>query len=467
MTGTAWRRRRSPAGGGGCLLGAGALILLLAGCVSVDELPFGAPDDPEAGSAAAAQPAASRAARMAPSLAGTGFGREVAEAVRSHPSLGAGAARIVAAEAVVASERSRLRPRVVFGADAGVQVVGAGGTQATPLLQVQQLIYEGGAARARSAAARARLEGRRSDRIATAAQLALVAVEASFVLAHERRLLALAERNLDIHRTFLAQIEERVEAGAGTEADLLTARSRLADATTRSVSARGRLERAEASYREVFGSLPARPEPTRPAPALPAGDESALIAGSPRMQSIEAELAAARATVAAAEAARLPSVTLALTGRRGPGGDADVTADLGLRYDVATGGERDAAIRSAEARVAELEAERQDLGREIARSLEFVRSDARTGRARLAAAAAALEANEAAVEAAREQFAVGRRSITQLLDAQRDFLVAAESLAQAELDLALSGFAALALTGDILDVFGIELEQVGALQERG
>jgi len=39
------------------------------------------------------------------------------------------------------------------------------------------------------------------------------------------------------------------------------------------------------------------------------------------------------------------------------------------------------------------------------------------------------------------------------LDAQRDFVAASETLAQAELDLALSGYSALALTGDIIDRF--------------
>lgn len=405
------------------------------------------------------------AGRMAPSLAGSGFGQQVAGAVRDHPALRAGGARIVAAEAAVESERSMLRPRVVFGADAGLQVIGAGATRATPVLQVQQLLYDGGAGRARRLAAEAGVVRSQSDRVGVAAQLALRAVEASFVLAHERRLTALADQNLAIHREFLAQIEDRLDAGAGTEADLLTARSRLADASARSIGARGRLERAEASYREVFGAGALRPEATRPAPALPAQPDPVLIATSPRMRSLDAELDAARAVQAAAEAGRLPSLTLGLTGRRRAGGSASVTADVGLRYDVATGGERTARIRSTEARVAELEAQRVDLEREIARTLDFVRSDQRTGRERLQAAREALAANDASVASAREQFAVGRRSLTQLLDAQRDFVGAAEALAQAELDLALSGYAALALTGDILDVFGIDLPPT-SMQER-
>lgn len=445
------------------LLPAGAL-LALAGCAAG---PGGL--DPELPRAAPAEEASpeSPGPRMAASLAGEEFGQAVRFAVQAHPSLAAGGARIAALEAELEGERSVRRPQVSLGADTGVQLVGPGRGRTTPLLQVRQLVFDGGAARARTEAARARVLRGASDRIGIAAELARSAVEAQFVLRHERRLVALAERNLEIHQEFLAQVEDRLDAGAGTEVDLLTARSRLADATARAVGARSRLERAEAAWRELYGTAPPAAVAPRAAPGLPAGSADALVRASPRLRSLEAEIAAARAARAAAEAARLPSVSLGVTGSRRPGGGTSVAGELGLRYDLATGGQREAAVRVAAARIDELEAERRDLSRQILRALEDVRSDQRTGQERLASAQAAREANEAAVESAREQFGVGRRNITQLLDAQRDFVGAAEAEAVAELDLALSGYAALALTGDILDVFGIELSDESGAGDQG
>lgn len=305
------------------------------------------------------------------------------------------------------------------------------------------------------------MTGQFAARLDTGAGLALRAVEAHLRLTSERQRLALAERNLTIHREFQAQVEDRVGAGAGTEADLLTARSRLADATARRVTARSRLDRAEAAYREVFGTLPADLPRAPAAPALPSMPDAALVATSPRLRAADASVEAARAALEAARAGRRPSLVAAVTGRpRAGGGGADVSADLQFRYDLATGGQREAAVAQAEARLAEAEASRDELRLQILRTLETVRSDQRTGAARLAASREALAANEAAREAAREQFAVGRRTISQLLDAQRDFFAAAEALAEAELDLALSGYAALGLTGDILDVFGVALADV-------
>jgi outer membrane protein, adhesin transport system len=107
-----------------------------------------------------------------------------------------------------------------------------------------------------------------------------------------------------------------------------------------------------------------------------------------------------------------------------------------------------------------LRAERQNLMRQIARSLALLRSDARAGQDRLAAAEEAVAASAASVAAVQTQFGVGRATIVQVLDTQRDLVQAEEALAVALRDTGLSGYAALALTGDILDVFGITLPTV-------
>ena len=396
-----------------------------------------------------------RTRRMPPSLAATPFGTVVARAVQDYPSLAAGTARMRAAEAAIAAERGAFLPQVSIGAETGVRLIGGtSSTRATPVVSVEQLLYDGGAASARTRAAQARLAQSASDRLGAAASLTYDAVQAYHEVLHRRRLLELAGRNLTLHRDFVSQTEARVQAGAASETDLLTAQSRLADATARHVTAQSRLDRAEAGFRELFGIAPASIAAPAAAPALPAN--AATVEQSPRLRSVDAAIAGAQAELQAARAGANPSVVLNLTGGSA-NGRADVNANLGLRYDLATGGRRQAAIRSAEARVQELESSRAELVRQIERALDVVRSDQRAGAERLRAARLARRANEANVEAVREQFTIGRRSITELLDAQRDFLTASEALLEAELELALSGYAALSLTGDIVDVFGISL----------
>jgi outer membrane protein TolC len=454
------RARRAGPQPVGCGFGPALLLGVAVGLAGCGWMP-GAPadaSDPDPMSLAAEGTIAAPP-RLPPSLAGTGFGQDVAQAVLTHPALSAGSARVRAAAADLDAQQSVFRPQVSIGADSAIRISGEERTRSTPLLQVEQLLFDGGAARSRTEAARARIEGSESDRVGTASGLALNAVEAAFVLEHERALLALADRDLAIHLEFLAQVQDRVGGGVGTEADLLSAESRTADARARRAAAVGRLERAQAAYVEAFGTAPPARLQTPEAPALPPGNDRELIRTSPRLESIDAQLQAARADLAATEASRLPRLSVALNGTRRDGGGSDVTADLRLRYDLSTGGQRQAEIRGATARVQEVEGERLSLERQIALSLEQVRADQRSGVQRRAAARAALEANRAAVDAAEEQFRVGRRSIGQLLDAQRDFVAASETLARVELDLALAGYAALALTGDILNVFGVDLPQ--------
>ena len=442
------RRRGRPVGLMACL----AVVAVLAACAKPDSAGQAQPD------VAAAAPAAGVApAPRAASLAQTPFGQAVAQAVSSYPALTAGAARIRAAEAALEGERGQFLPQVSIGAETGARRTGnLNTTRSTPVLQIQQLVYDGGASARREEAARARIAQSTNDRLAQAAALTLQAIEAWYEVLHQRELLALANRNKRLHQDFLSQINERVRAGAGAETDLLTAQSRLADATAQQVATQSRLDRAEAEFRQLFGHAPgALPTPQK-APAIP-GSGDAIVTQSPRLRSLEASIMAAQAELQAARASERPSLVLGVTGQSTAAGRADVGANLSLQYDLATGGRRKAAIRAAEARVLELEAERDDLSRQIGRALDFVRSDQRAGAERVRAARLARNANEANVGAVREQFGIGRRTITELLDAQRDFIASGEALLDAELDLALSGYAALSLTGDILDVFGIYL----------
>lgn len=397
-------------------------------------------------------------ARVSSEVAQTGFGAQIAAAVENYPGLAASNARIRAAQAERESEAGAFLPQVSLGVEAGTRRAGGGRvSQATPLVEVSQLVYDGGQSTSRERAARARVFQSRGERLESVSQTALDAVTTYHELLSRRRLLALAEDNLDVHRTFMRQIEERAEAGAGSRTDMLTARARLADAESRRVAAQSQLDRSRARFREFFGRAPtALPEP-QPAPALPGETAEGIIAQSPRMRGIEASLKAAQADLAAAEAAHFPSVSVGATGERLRGGGSDVSLNLSLDYDLATRGQRDAAIKAAQARVETLRADRDALTREIRRALEFVRSDQEAGAARLRAAREAAAANKATVDAAREQFSIGRRSLVDLLDAQRDYLNAAEAEIRARRERAVTDYAALALTGDILDVFDITL----------
>lgn len=395
-------------------------------------------------------------ARMLPELAPTRFGQEIGQAVLAHPLLSAEAARVLRAEADLRDAQAAARPQISVGLDLGASLVGSSaGGRYLPVVQVSQLLFDGGRTRARIEAARIGVVSQELARETSVAQLSLTAVEVWLELEYQGKLFEIATETLAEHEKVLALLDDRVQAGAGTQGEVQVARSRLADATARRATAQGNYERAEASFTAFFDKLPTTLPASRPAPRLPKLSDAELVATSPRIRGIDAEIGGALALLEVANSSMLPTVTGTVRGGYNPETkQLNIDATSSPSSDIFTGGKRTADRDRARAYVDDLRSERNQLEREITRSLDFLRSDMRTGRERLTAGKAAVEANEGSVAALREQYSIGRVSILQLLDAQRDLFLAREALVLAERDLVLSGYAALALTGDILDVFG-------------
>lgn len=395
--------------------------------------------------------------RVKSSIIQTDFGRRVAQAVRTAPALTSADATLREARAAELAASGAFLPTVSFGAEATAErVSGASSKGVSPYVRVSQLVYDGGASRSETAAAAARVYQAQGSRLEKASATALSAVEAWQAVITRRKLLDLAQENLAVHRDFVTQIAEVASAGAGVQSELLTAKARLADAETGAVDARASLDRAEATFTEIFGTAPGGLAAPPRAPALP-GSRDTVIAESPRMRAITARKAAAEAELSASEARKLPSVSLGATGLRAAGGGADTKLDLSVNYALDTGRKRAAASEAAKARLDAIAAEADGLSREIARALDFVRSDQKAGAERVRAARAAARANAETVAAARDEFSVGRRSLLEVLDAQRDYVAAQSTQIRAEEEYFLTDYAALSLTGDILDVFGIKL----------
>ena len=395
-----------------------------------------------------------RAARVAADIATTGFGQQVGRAVLGHPQLASASAGLSAASARADVEARGFYPQLAVSATLGTLINGAvGGGSITPLLRVSQLVYDGGVSASRQVAAQARVFETQGAQQEIAAALALSAVAGWLELHAARARAQIADENTRAHETALLQVQARADAGASGSSETLTAQARLASARARAAEAAARVDRAEAGFSAVFGQRAGANLSQPPvAPALPNQAEDELIAQSPRMRGLNARIAAAQADLAVVQAQRFPRIAIDGTAQRG-----NSRATLDVAQEPASFGSREARIRASEAQLASVVAERAGVERDIARALSDLRSDQRAGAARVGAAREAVRAHRATVAAAREEYSIGRRTLLGLLDAERDLLEASEALIAAELEVALSGYAALALTGDILDAFAITL----------
>ncbi len=389
-------------------------------------------------------------------LSKTKFGKRVKAAVQSNPNLAQSDTQMQIAHANQDAARGAFLPQVSLGLNARSERLQSDLGDVSPYFRVSQLIYDGGVAAGDLAAARADFLESRGAQLQTASATALAAIETYVMVLDRRKLVEIAQSNVLFHESMERQISDRTLSGAGSKADALTARSRTADARTRFADAKARADRAEARFVEVFGAPAEALSPVVPAPDLQRTDDQ-IVMDSPQIRRADAAIVAARAEQAAAQARRRPEVRAAAFAVRDDPDSADFGVDVIVNYEIDSTGQRQAAIAGAEARVAQAMANREILVREIRRELGFIRSDQKAGADRLRQARIAVKANSDSIAAAQEQFGIGRRSLLDILDAQRDYVNAQERLILAEQNFFLTNYAALSLTGDILDLLGISL----------
>lgn len=198
-----------------------------------------------------------RESRVSADVARSAFGRQVMQAVESHPQMVASSAGVRAAQARADAEGRGFYPRISLGATLGTIVNGAvSGNSISPVLRVMQLVYDGGESASRQVAAQARVFEERGGRQEVAAALALDSVATWYDLRAARERARIAADNVRAHQRVLNQVQDRADAGAGAHSDVLTARARLATARARAAEADAQVERAEAGFGASFGQRP-------------------------------------------------------------------------------------------------------------------------------------------------------------------------------------------------------------------
>ncbi len=426
-----------------------AFIALTSGCVQPPDL------QPVVVSFASGS-AGAGAVKPSAKLVNSGFGQRIRSAVNNSPAMAQSASRMGIAAANRDAAQGEFLPRVSLGLNARSLQSYSDNHDFSPYLRVSQLVYDGGAAAGNLTAARARVLESHGDQLQTASATALSAIESYVLVLDRRKIHEIARQNVKIHEEIENQIADRVNSGVGSQADILTAQSRVADARTRYADTRSRVDHAEARFQEVFGTPAGALPAIVPAPQLNRSDEQ-IVLDSPQVRRADAALVAARAEWVAAQARRKPDVRLAAFANNDEFSDTDFGVDLSVNYELDSTGQRRAAIAAANEQVKQVEADREALIREIGRELGFIRSDQKAGAVRLREARLAVRANADSVTAARAQFTIGRRSLIEILDAQRDFVNAQERLILAEQNFFLTNYAVLSLTGDILDLLNITL----------
>jgi len=342
------------------------------------------------------------------------------------------------------------------------------GSRVDAVVTLSQLLLDFGASSKRVRAADLSAEAAFWQSQSSVEEEVLYAVNAYLDVARLTAQRQLAEHNLEQHQRIFEDVSLRREAGAGSRADVLRAQSRLSDAESRLVTLEGELARAINVYQEAFFTTP-------DVLALPQGAALLSDANADRLldralaqnAALRSQTLTSEASDAEAQAtrnARLPSLSVAVEGRQFDvndfnESDNDVALLFNVDYTPYSGGATSSRVAQAVERQQQSQYEQQALRRELEREVRSAYTDTRTRRAELEAQTATLAAEEEALLAYRDQFAVGRSSINDLLDAQRDLFQTALELINRRVRWEQAAFQQLAVTGELLDVMEIHLER--------
>ena len=400
------------------------------------------------------------------------FRRIVAETIARDPSSGEAEATRDEADAAVAEAKSERIPtidltvtsyRVLsrnFGRNPENIIEQSRPNRRTDqLITVDQLLLDGGAARARIQAAVARRKGADYDIENQADRTALTTIAAWYDVYTYHSLVDLAIAFAASQRELRDMVGERIKRGVSAPADITRVDSYIASADTRLARFRRQAQQADARFEALTGHLP------------PAGLARAPFAGAPISRDLAAlranDIASVRSARAAADASRrdakaahsdlYPTLSAGLdAGRYGiyeTPRDYDVRARLTIRQRLFGGLPERAKQADARARASGARADR--VATDATRDAEIAWSDVQALEEQRTATQATYVASRRARDAIAEKFRVSTGSLFDVIGAEDSYFETAASYLQSVTELDAARYVLLSRTGTLLPTLGL------------
>lgn len=334
------------------------------------------------------------------------------------------------------------------------------GHRTDQLLNVDQLLLDGGSTNARIGAARDRLRAAETDIVGAQDRIALQTLASWYDVFTYRSLVALSTAFAASQRELRVMVQERIRRGVSAEADIARVDSYIASADARLA----RFRRIEVQATARFQSLTGTPPPLGLARAPFVGQAAvskdlavAQAVDVPAVRSARSLAEASRNDARAARADRLPTLSAGLdTGRYGiyeTPRDYDVRARITLRQRLWGGVEERAQEAQARARATQARADRVSI--EAARDAEIAWSDVQALEEQRTALEATYIASRRSRDSIAERFLVASGTLFDVIGAEDSYFETAVGYLQAVTELDASRYVLLSKTGQLLPTLGI------------
>lgn len=371
----------------------------------------------------------------------------VERAIAMHPSGAAARAEVAAAESQVRGARLSRLPGVSMESFADQNANG----RFVTALAVEQPIWSGGRIRAGLRQSESRLDAAQARLDEVSLDLAVRAVEAYVGVQMQQRRAEVLERSLDEHQRLVESMQRRVEQQISPASDLELARSRSRQTEIDAIAARAGAEVALLRLRQLVGDdrveVRARLRVPDELPAFrPSEVVESAVAFDPRRRRMEAEADVAAADVTLARSELFPQIGARYVHHLG---DTELDDRLGLTVRMQTGGgfSRLAAVGAAREleRAARLAIDTVVL--EQRETVLAVLAENLAARQRVAAGFEATLAAQSVTESFLRQFAAGRRTWPEVLNAVRETVSAELASVEAESNAVSSYLRLLLISG--------------------
>lgn len=314
---------------------------------------------------------------------------------------------------------------------------------------IEQVVFDGGRARAASAAAAHRSDIASAATDATAAGLALAATQTFGRILTAQSALESAKAGLAAAQEDLARARRRRDAGVATEADVLALAVHAADLQQRLIQAEGDAAIARAELNRLMGTgMDNEFTAGEPAEAAAAGESNlaALLAEAdaarPELKRAASAERLAEAQRRGARAALIPQVVaqalVDVNGTRFRERESGWLVGGEVRWSLSLGGGERAAIDAAAQSAARARAEAEDARAAVHVDVVSALRGVETARARVAAGRAAVDQARESQRIIRDRFDAGIASVNDVLRASSAVLDAEASRISALVDAAVS-----------------------------
>jgi len=365
-------------------------------------------------------------------------------AVETNPQVGTVAKRKEAADAATSAARGAYFPKVDFLYGSGRERSQTPTTLVTNPgwvrlhrhqegLTLNQMLFDGMGTPAEVDRRRAISDAAAHRVYATAEEIALQAIDAYIDVVKNKELVTFARENLAAHQRTFDQVKLRSDKGVGRRADLEQIEARTSLASANLSSAESSLRDAEIAYLKVVGRNPINLAPVPDPKNIPNTVDAAVKAGfanHPTLKSSQSDIEQASAQRELARSFWFPRLELeaSMTNNRNIDGVVGPNRDrllmLYLKWNLFRGGFDYHRLKETALQIDEATEISRNTTRQVENAVRLAYNAFATARDRVPSLQRYVKSSDATRAAYAQQFAIGQRTLLDLLDAENEYFTA-------------------------------------------